>query len=226
MVNAARPRDSWNTPLHIEPAPWGRGTAHVYLVRSAGPDGAFNSRDDLVTYMEARSGSLVPEPGSRGTLEVHIEHNRGPMNQRAEVSGTVVDAKPAPSVAGATITLHQVSTANTRTTHAAADGRFALAALPPGNYRVEISSPGFLSLSSEFTLQERDRALLSATVYVGSVTETVMVEPPPSPSPMRLAMVVAQGVMGGIVGGLRAVDAVDGLPMERPAPAGPVHAGT
>ncbi len=224
MVNAVRARDSWNTPLHIEPEALSWGTAHVYQVRSAGPDGAFNSKDDLVTYLEARSGSLVPEPASRGTLEVHIEHNRGPMNQRAEVNGTVVDQTGA-SVGSATITLHQVFTANTRTTHAAADGRFALAALPPGNYRVEISSPGFLSLSREFTLQERDRVLLSATVYVGSVTETVMVEPPPSPSPLRLAMVAGQGVMGGIVGGLRAVDALDGLPMQRPAPPAPSMQG-
>ena len=43
MVNAARPRDSWNTPLRIEPAPWGQGSTHIYLVRSAGPDGVFNS---------------------------------------------------------------------------------------------------------------------------------------------------------------------------------------
>jgi uncharacterized protein YfaS (alpha-2-macroglobulin family) len=200
MVNAARPRDSWNTPLRIEPAPWGPGSTHIYLVRSAGPDGVFNSRDDLVTYIEARSGSLVHDPGSGGgTVETHVEHNRGPWNQRAEVSGTVLDQSGA-SVAGATVTLHQPSTANTRTTHADSDGRFVLAALPPGSYRVEISSPGFLNLSSEFTLQERDRALLSATLYAGSVTETVMVEP--SPAPMAMAMGVARGVMGGILGGV------------------------
>ena len=44
LVNRAQPRDSWNTPLHIEPAPWGEGSTHVYLVRSAGPDGEFNSQ--------------------------------------------------------------------------------------------------------------------------------------------------------------------------------------
>ena len=194
MVNAARPRDSWNTPLRIKPAPFDRGGIHIYLVQSAGPDGAFDSRDDLVAYLEARSGSLVNEQGSGGTLDTHVEHNRGPMNQRAEVSGTVVDPAGA-SVAGATITLHQVSTANTRTTHAEADGRFALAALPPGSYRVEISSPGFLNLSSEITLQERDRALLSATLAVGSVTQTVMVEPSP-PMTLALRMGAARGVDG------------------------------
>ena len=204
MVKAAHPRDAWNTPLHIEPAPWGPAS-HVYLVRSAGPDGALNSRDDLVAYIEARSGRLVDQQGSGGTLDIHVEHNRGPMNQRAEVAGTVVDQAGA-SVAGATITLHQVSTANTRIAHAGADGQFALAALPPGSYRVQVSSPGFLNLSNEFTLQERDRVLLSATLYVGSVTETVVVEP--APPPMALRMAVAGGVLGGIAGGLRPVGAL------------------
>jgi A-macroglobulin TED domain/Alpha-2-macroglobulin family/Carboxypeptidase regulatory-like domain/MG2 domain/A-macroglobulin receptor binding domain/Alpha-2-macroglobulin bait region domain len=212
MVNAAHPRDSWNTPLRLEPAPWGRAS-HVYLVRSAGPDGAFNSRDDLVVYIEARSGRLVGQRGSGGTLEIQVEHSRGPINQRAEVSGTVVDASGA-VVTGATITLHQISTANTRVTHAGADGQFALAALPPGNYRVEIASTGFLNLSSDFTLRERDRAILSATLDVGSVTETVMVEPAPPPQ-MALRVGVAQGVMGGVAGGLRVVDAVNSSPMEK-----------
>ena len=70
------------------------------------------------------------------------------MNQRAEVSGKVLDPTGA-VVPGATITLRQISTANTRTTHAAADGRFNLAALPPGSYRVEVSSPGFFDLSEQ-----------------------------------------------------------------------------
>jgi hypothetical protein len=215
MVNAARPRDSWNTPLRIKLAPFDRSGMHIYLVQSAGPDGAFDTRDDFDAYLEARSGSLVNEQRNGGTLDTHIEHNRGPMNQRAEVTGTVVDQSGA-SVAGATITLHQVSTANTRITHAAPDGHFALAALPPGSYRVEIASPGFLNLSSEIALQERDRALLSATLYVGSVTQTVMVEP--SPSPMRLALLAPRGVMGGVAGGLSPVGAFAGAVMERNQP--------
>jgi uncharacterized protein YfaS (alpha-2-macroglobulin family) len=219
MVNAARPRDSWNTPLRIEPAPWGR---HVYLVRSAGPDGAFNSRDDLVAYIEGRYGNVVHEPGSHGTLGIRVEHNRGPVNQRAEVSGTVVDATGA-VVAGATITLRQPSAVNARITHAGADGRFVLAALPPGKYRVEVSSPGFLNLASDVTLQERDRALLSATLYVGTVTEAVMVEP--EPPPMALRAGVAEGVLGGIGGGLRVFDAVNVGVMGRaePAPQQPIQ---
>ena len=64
IFNAARPRDSWNTPLRIKPAPFDRGRIHLYLVQSAGPDGAFDTRDDLVVYLEARNG---------GTLGIHVE---------------------------------------------------------------------------------------------------------------------------------------------------------
>ena len=220
MVNEARPRDSWNTPLRVEAAPWGR-VSRVYLVHSAGPDGAFNTRDDLVAYIEARSGSLVHEQGSRGTLDIQVEHNRGPMNQRAEVSGTVIDASGA-VVAGATITLRPLSTAIGRITHAGADGQFALAALPPGRYRVEVSSPGFFNLANEFTLQERDRAILSARLDVGSVTETVMVEPEPPPQ-LALRAAVAGGVLGGIGAGMRVVDALTISPMEKAELAQPVQ---
>jgi hypothetical protein len=213
MFNSARPRDSWNTPLRIEPAPWNQGSreggTHVYLVRSAGPDGEFNSRDDFFSYIEARSGKLLPKTGRRGALDIQLEHNRGPMNQRAEVSGTVLDTTGA-VIPGAIIALHRISTAETRTTHTAADGRFVLAGLSPGGYRVEVSSPGFFDLSSGFTLKERDRALLRATLYAGSVSQTVMVEATPPP----MAMGVVSGVLGGIARGLRTVDAVDG-PMER-----------
>ncbi len=220
MVHAARPRDSWNTPLRVEPAPWGR-LSRVYLVQSAGPDGAFNTRDDLVVYIEARSGRLVGQQGSRGTLDIDVEHNRGPMNQRAEVIGTVVDASGA-VVSRAMIALHQISTANRRITHAGPDGQFALAALPPGRYRVEVSSPGFFNLSNEFTLQERDRAILSARLDVASVTETVMVEPAPPPQ-LALRAAVAGGVLGGIAGGLRVADALTSSPMEKADLAQPVQ---
>src|SRR6202035_4062602 len=87
-------------------------------------------------------------------------------------------------IPGATITLHRISTAGTRTAHTAPDGRFVLAGLPPGGYRVEISSPGFFDLSSGFTLKERDRALLSAALDVGSAAQTVMVEAAPPPMAM------------------------------------------
>jgi uncharacterized protein YfaS (alpha-2-macroglobulin family) len=172
------PRDSWNTPFRIEPASWSRGTHLFYQVRSAGPDRQFNSADDLTIYIHDRSGSIVRhsqvEPGHDGSLNLEIEHDRGPFNGRADITGTVTDPSGA-VIPGATISLRMLSNNESRTAHADATGGFTLAGLPTGLYAVQISSSGFVLLSRNFALQARDRAVISATLALGSVTETVTV---------------------------------------------------
>ena len=105
-------------------------------------------------------------------------------------------------VPGAVVTLHQVSTANTRIAQADAAGRFILAALPAGRYRATVSFPGFVSRSGELTLLERDRAIIQARLSIGAVSQTVTVEP------MPMAQRRAAGVMGGILGGIGGMAAV------------------
>ena len=100
--------------------------------------------------------------------------------------------------------MHQISTPHSRTTHTDDDGRFALAGLPPGKYRVEVSQTGFANLRQEITLQERDLALITATIAVGIVTQTVAIEPAPPMMALRQARGLAAGVMGGILGGVGA----------------------
>ena len=111
-------RDAWNTPLRFEPAYWNRGSDRFYLVRSAGPDRQFNSADDLTVYLEDRSGSIVSQPrvqpGRDGSFNLKIDHDRGPFNGRAEVSGTVADLTGA-EIPGATISLRLLSNRETRT---------------------------------------------------------------------------------------------------------------
>ncbi len=68
-------RDSWNTPLRIEPADWSQGRDGFYLVRSAGPDRQFNSADDLSIYLEARSGSVASQAGGQPGGSLHLEMN-------------------------------------------------------------------------------------------------------------------------------------------------------
>ncbi|MGA3071595.1 MAG: MG2 domain-containing protein, partial [Terracidiphilus sp.] len=174
LQNGAPPRDAWNTPLRIEPAGRFYGRRHVYLVRSAGPDRRFQSADDLAVYIEVRSGTLVNESGPRGSLDLRIERDRGPDNGRAEVTGTIVDPTGA-VIPGATITLRQLSTRDTRTAHSNGQGQFNLAGLPAGSYRIDVSSPGFMALSRNLTLRPRDLATLSVTLNVGAATQTVTV---------------------------------------------------
>jgi uncharacterized protein YfaS (alpha-2-macroglobulin family) len=219
-------RDAWNTPLRFEPAYWNRNDDRFYLVRSAGPDRQFNSADDLTIYLEDRSGSIVSQrrvqPGQDGSFNLKIDHDRGPFNGRAQVSGTVADLTGA-EISGATISLRLLSNRETRTGQADGAGRFDFAGLPAGQYEAQITSPGFVFLSRSFGLQPRDRATISAVLTVGNVSETVTVT---AQSPVmamdrleaaastKLFLRAGPGtafgaaaptpVAGGIVGGLRA----------------------
>ncbi len=196
LENDAAPRDAWNTPLRIEPAGWFGNRRKIFLVRSAGPDHQFDTSDDLTVYIEERTGAIVDQGGG-GAFSLRIEHDRGPVNDRAEVSGKVTDQAGA-VISGATISLHQTSSPEIRTAHSNDAGQFILAALPAGRYRIQINSPGFQVLSSSFFIQPRDRAVISATLNVGAVTEAVMVEAAPVPMLMANGVAMAGGMGGGI----------------------------
>ncbi|HTB97087.1 MAG TPA: MG2 domain-containing protein [Terracidiphilus sp.] len=189
MENGSAPRDAWNTPLRISATGWGRRN-NLYRVSSAGPDRQFDTNDDLFVFLEDRKGLLVRGSGEGGTLELHIEHDRGPINGLAEISGTLADATGA-IIPGATITAHSLQTGEARTTHTNAVGQFDLAGLPAGHYKIEFSSPGFSLLSRELTLQQRDRAALEATLSIGAESETVMVDAA-MPAPPMMAMAGAR----------------------------------
>jgi len=175
LESGAPPRDLWNTPLQIEPTGWNQGRNRFFLVRSAGPDRKFGTGDDMAVYIEERTGNVVNQPGLNGTFDLRIEHDRGPFNARAQITGTVSDVSGA-IVPGATITLDQSSNLTVRTTHAGPNGQFTFAGVPPGRYKIRISSPGFQVLSGDLTLQPRDLATVWTAVSVGAVTEAVMVE--------------------------------------------------
>src|SRR6266571_877571 len=84
-------RDAWGTPLHIERAQQYLQTRY-YVVRSAGPDKKFDTADDLATYLTVQRRKEVGRPTSGpSSIEVNIEHDRGPFNGRAEITGSVVD---------------------------------------------------------------------------------------------------------------------------------------
>ena len=200
LTSTQAARDSWNTPLRFEPVYGNRGADRFYLVRSAGPDRQFNSADDLTVYIEDRSGTVVSRPhiqaGFEGSFDLKIEHDRGPFTGRAEITGTVTDPSGA-NVPGAAISLRLLSNKETRTAHADAAGRFNLAALRAGLYEAEISSPGFMILSRQFTLQPRDRAVISATLAVGAVSQSVAV------AQIDAVMVTNKAVAGGSLDELR-----------------------
>jgi hypothetical protein len=207
-ARAPHTRDAWGTGLRVERAPWGQ--QNYYLVRSAGPDKRFDSGDDLSSYLKVRTDKVMGRP-TAGSIEVNIEHDRGPFNGRAEVAGFVKDQTSA-GVSGASVTVREVSSGSTRTGKSNGAGQFSLAALPAGEYEVQVFAMGFEMAKRKVTLKVRDRAVVSATLTVGSVTETVVVQD----DRPRFQPGVG-GVLGGFGGGGGARRAMAMADMAAPA---------
>jgi hypothetical protein len=168
--------DAWGTELRVERVRWYGDKTH-YIVRSAGADRQFDTRDDMTTYVEVRTGKLVDHPASgsfSGSINLDIEHDHGPFNGLAEITGTVTDPTGA-VIPAATVEVREVPTQKLRTAKTGATGQFSLAGLPAGDYRVELAVPGFRSIGRRFTVRACDRAVLSVVLSVGATGTTVEV---------------------------------------------------
>jgi hypothetical protein len=166
-------RDPWGHAITLEPARWDRSNKY-YLLRSAGPDGQIYTSDDLMVSVLFQFDWIARPAGGASGIGINIEQERGAFNGQAEVTGAVTDFTGA-VIAGASVELRSAS-GKVRPATTDAAGRFTLSGLPEGGYTVEISVRGFKKATSTFTLRARDRAVLSATLSVGQVTEQVMVE--------------------------------------------------
>jgi uncharacterized protein YfaS (alpha-2-macroglobulin family) len=195
-------RDPWGTEVKVEHS---QGLARaVYLVRSAGPDKRFGTPDDLQAYMERRADRASAVP-TAGRVELQVEHDRGPFNGMAEITGTVLDQTGA-AVEGATVIASSAGKA--RTARANRDGEFTLAGLAPGDYDITVSCAGFRTTARKVNLAARDRAVVTAALEVAAVTEVVEV--------MGMAQQIrVGGVAGGVLGGVPAIRAM-AMPMNAP----------
>lgn len=191
-------QDAWGTPLHLESTGWAQDNAHFYRVHSAGPDRQYNTGDDLVATVEARTGSLINNL-NQGSINLKIEHDRGPLNGLAAIAGSVTDPTGA-MVPGATITVRSTHDANPSVAKSDAAGNFTFAALPTGHYDIHITSPGFTQVERQFDLAPRDRAVIAAVLAVASVTEAVNVVDIVRPMIMReMLMAPAPAPAAGMV---------------------------
>lgn len=91
------------------------------------------------------------------------------------ISGEVRDEKQA-VITGATVTMRNISTNETRTTQTNADGRYHFASVPVGAYEVAVESPGFAKYQqSGITLALNQSAVVDVTMKPGTVQEVVNV---------------------------------------------------
>lgn len=182
-VPAANRLDAWGDQFRIENVGWNRGMRFL-AVHSAGPDGQFNTADDLVERLEDPNCVL---PGS-GKIDLQYEHDRGPFNGLAEIAGRVSDVTGA-GISRATINVRGIDARTEHTLTAGADGRFSLAGVRPGRYYIQVSSAGFLTVAREVALQPRDRAVLFVMLNVGAMMQAVEVRAQaailPSPLPFE-----------------------------------------
>lgn len=187
------PHDAWGTDLRIEPTGWPYRTSRLYIVRSAGPDGEFNTADDFLVWLEPKEAFVSPD--QRGwtrspredTIALRIEHDRGPDNGLAEITGTVTDVTGA-VIPGAQVQIEQVQDGKQRGAKTNGVGSFSFAALPPGKYKVRVEARGFETSVSTVTLAARDLGDLSVKLELGHMSETVTV----AAQPMLLDTVQAE----------------------------------
>ena len=178
LADGSVPRDAWGGRLQISTR-YAYGKAQYFEVRSAGPDHQFNTADDLVLMVhEAPAPAPVKGPGPAGDgsngSDLTMEHDRGPQNGLAETAGVVQDPTGA-TIPQAEVSLRRLSDGRVRTTHSDPAGNFTLSGLAPGEYELSVAAPGFMLSRRQFIVQARDRAVINATLSVGSAATTVEV---------------------------------------------------
>ena len=92
----------------------------------------------------------------------------------ADVSGTVSDASGG-VLKGASISLTQIDTGLVRDTTTGADGRFAVAGLPIGAYRLRVAARGFVAQTTDVTLSLGGHAPFAFVLAIGGVSSDVVV---------------------------------------------------
>jgi len=97
------------------------------------------------------------------------------QSDTARLQGTVTDAQGA-AIYGATVTVTSTGTSRESIVTTNELGYYSVQALPPGNYRVEVTQTGFKKVSRELELQVAQLAVADFQLAVGQVTETVLVE--------------------------------------------------
>ncbi len=93
----------------------------------------------------------------------------------AEITGAVADQAGA-AVAGAAVTVSNVATGQTRRAVSTSEGIYTVAGLPPGEYGVQITLPGFKTVTRDgIRVVTGEKARLDFELIVGDVREQVMV---------------------------------------------------
>ena len=115
-------RDAWGTEPAHRTRRWDPTKTH-YIVRSAGPDQAIRHRrrSGGLSRSSSQDDRRVVRASRPSSIDVNIEHDRGPFNGLAEIAGTVVDQSGRRVLERATVQVRELPTGKTRTAKTNAD---------------------------------------------------------------------------------------------------------
>jgi hypothetical protein len=99
------------------------------------------------------------------------------QTHRATVRGTIYDTNKA-VIPGATVTLTNVATRESRTMKTSEEGVYAISSLAPGRYQLEIEAYGFNKTSDRFDLLVNEVLQRDLTLHVGPPISELIVEEP------------------------------------------------
>lgn len=135
------------------------------------PHGATANRDDRVrrrfVWLAALAGLILGFIGLAPQLQAQVRFG-GVVGFVSDPSGQ--------AVVGATVTLTNVGTNETRTAMTGAGGSYAFANIPPGQYRIEIQQSGFERFTAQNVQVQVDQTTrVDAALKLGSVSQSVEV---------------------------------------------------
>jgi uncharacterized protein YfaS (alpha-2-macroglobulin family) len=231
LANSGKPefRDAWGTPLQLEPIRWDASKTQ-YLIHSAGPDKQFQTGDDLSAYLYFHRRRLVaPASDGQTRMDIRVEHEWGAFNNKAEITGTVVDPSGG-AMGGAVVTVRELSSRIARSARVDASGNFRFTAIPSGTYQIVASGGapfGSEAAVGNVTLEARDHAVVMAhvrcTLMVADIEVTNGAE---ILATTREVPGFPGGAMGGVMGGRQdlammteTVEVTGAAPMAVPMPA-------
>ena len=197
-LDADSRRDAWSTDLRVDAV----GRSNYYLVRSAGPDKRFDTADDQTGYLQVRTATVV-DAADTGKGDLVVEHDRGPFNGMAAVAGCVMDPAGT-SMAGVSVEVKNTATGAVHSALTAASCNFGVSGLQPGDYQITVSSQGVRIWTAKTTLQARDRAVASISLYRWFHGGDGGFSVPPVP--LVDVMLANRAGIGGVAGGILAAE--------------------
>ncbi|MBA3711502.1 MAG: TonB-dependent receptor [Pyrinomonadaceae bacterium] len=107
-------------------------------------------------------------------LSLFLVSSSTAQTHRASIRGTISDATEKP-VSGVTINLTRQGTNAIRAVQSDSDGRYVIAQLPPGSYRLQVESAGYKRHTQSVELLVNQEQRIDVALAVGELSEEVVI---------------------------------------------------